>query len=120
MGRGLSPLQTTILMLALAGREKHQDPSSFGADVYYSDIMVVFYGWTKQDTWHTGPGSQKFSRQTIGGKRYAAAQAAVSRAVQRLNDRGLVQAVQGLNWSGANLTDAGIRATTKLSVNRVA
>jgi hypothetical protein len=51
-----------------------------------SDILTACYGF--EQTVHTR--EIKFDRQRIGMKRYLAASAAVSKALSRLRDRGLM------------------------------
>jgi hypothetical protein len=53
---------------------------------------------------------KKFEMADIGRERYNAAQAAVSRAMARLEQRGLVTRVCGgySHWAGINLTPAGV------------
>ena len=55
-------------------------------------------------------GSKVFEPEGIGRAKYNTATAAVSRAVLRLQSRGLARCMQGdiSHWSGINLTPAGI------------
>src|SRR6516164_4813735 len=100
MGRGLSKLQRTILVRALDNRKQEgRGPDKpGGADVYHAKVLADYFGWElpawyyrrkKEEKWRS-PASQKFSRADIGEKRYVAAQAAISRSLVRLQDRGLV------------------------------
>lgn len=141
MGRGLSDLQRTILRLAYENRQAPPEPDrqpewakamfgpaqSNGIDVYYSEILVNGFGFPLR-RWRRDEGlsdrtvarrrftGQKFAMTEIGNKRYASAQAAVSRAFARLERRGFVELYSGAyaRWSGAKLTDAGVEIAKSL------
>ena len=131
MGRGLSELQKSIVTLALRSYEPNR---TGGADLYYSEIFAEVYQWQptlsplrgKPSTYMgyqsdgRRPGSQHFSKAAIGAKTYNSAQAAVSRAVTRLWNRGLVTPVIGARsrWSGLNLTETGAKAAHAVQVQR--
>ena len=114
----LSRLQRYILDAARENRaaEVRQagDPSQ--ADLYYHEVLTGYFSFPVH--WYAGrplrsdPGSHYFDRQAIGGARYDAAQASLSRAVQCLEARGLVERyVSPLSWwSGLKLTDAAVQA----------
>jgi hypothetical protein len=123
MGRGLSDLQRCILTIAFENRESEgRDPGQTthkkGADVYRWEIMERFYGWTppayaRRDG--RKPGGKKYRPQQIGPREYAAAQAAVSKAMNRLNNRGLIDIIEGRNhWTGGDLTLEGLDEARKL------
>jgi hypothetical protein len=119
----LSGLQRTVLALALANRETEgRDTDTPGADVTYAEILVAFYRWEPTSPLRRSDGSrvyggQKFPKAEIGARPYAAALAAVSRAVKRLDDRGLVAALVSTraHWSGAKLTDQGVQVARALN-----
>jgi hypothetical protein len=118
MGRGLSDLQERMLLLALNGYQREErSPRASGADLYYADVFVAVYGWRRSpQSPYSCAGDHKFDRRAIGRRQYAAAQAAVSRAAQRLEKRGLATCLCGSisRWSGLNLTKAGIALAAKL------
>lgn len=66
------------------------------------------------------PGNQWFERSVIGTERYAAAQASLSRAVRRLEARGLVTSHQGSDsrWAGVRLTGDGMTLAADLDSGR--
>jgi hypothetical protein len=132
MGRGLSDLQQAAMRIASRNREAEGRTldTPGGADAFYHEILAEHYGFEP-----TGPlrypahygehagqriaGGQKFSRQAIGARRYDAAKVALSRAVGRLEHRGLVQVRQAASshWSGISLTEAGVLLAKQLTVN---
>jgi len=99
-----------------------------GADLYYSEILAAIYGFPSERLWELRAGEltdqrkvtgKKFDRQAIGLARYNRAQAAISRAMRRLESRGLITWVCGTyaRWSGCNLTPLGL--TFSKTVNTV-
>jgi hypothetical protein len=134
MGRGLSELQKAILRRALANQKaegRSLDESRF-ADVLRAEVLADYWGWPMPprgdgDRYRTNMeglqerhiGGRLYSPRQIGEKRYGSAQTALTRAMNRLADRGLMTLVQGRfsHWSGANLTENGVRVATTLSVN---
>lgn len=113
----LSKLQKTILALAAEAREQRHGN---GVDVYYSQILAEAFGFPhKCDRYPHVPcrwvGGQHFSRTEIGERRYDAAAASVSRAVRRLEQRGLVTVYVGRScrWSGVALTDEAVKTEEK-------
>src|SRR5262245_37978144 len=122
MGRGLSDLQRYILHEA--GKRRR---------VYYVEIMAGFFGfptiqplrrwgdeWFKErfkgeDEKHPErrgelvlPGSHYFSPAGIGIRRYRPAKVSLTRHCLRLQQRGLVQCLQGqAHWSGVGIGDQG-------------
>jgi hypothetical protein len=130
--RKLSKLQKQILALALENRvrEGRAFESHHGADVFYSQILAEVYGF--QTTWplrrthgeHAGQricGQHLFDPATIGEGRYNAAQAAISRAMARLESRGLVRRLCGhiSHWAGCDLTPAGHELAKRLAQIRI-
>ena len=126
MGRGLSKLQKDILRLAYVNQHSLDvTPPDLNltrrADVLYPEILHACYGFEPVSRCWCGReltvkesflfGGQIFDRHAIGVDRYNRAQAAVSRAVLRLAERGLVQCVRGAyaKWTGANLTAKGVK-----------
>jgi hypothetical protein len=110
MGRGLSDLQRYIVTKA-ASVER----------LYYHDILQGYYGWplhtdfrhmrTDEETGQRRllPGGQFFWPEEIGVQRYHATRVSLSRAVERLQWRGLVTWLSGTraHWSGVEITDEG-------------
>jgi hypothetical protein len=118
MMAALSALQKQILSLALKNRETENrtEDAQSGADLYYSEILVSVYGFEPIESLRTRDGrrksfGKKFDVGAIGKDRYNSAMAAISRAVLRLDQRGLVTALRGTfsRWSGCDLTDDGVR-----------
>ncbi len=117
--RKLSKLQKQILALALGNklREERAFDMGSGADVFYSEILATVYGFPLErplrevagDFAGMRTGGHRFDPKRIGKARYNAAQAAVSRAVLRLESRGLVLWARSVcsHWSGCDLTPAG-------------
>ena len=105
MTEALSPLQQVILETAARNRSVSDDRPT---DVYAAEILVSYFGFPLTRSYHPARGyiGQHFSRTEIGARRYDAAQASLSRAMRRLETRGLIERVQGAYalWSGANLT----------------
>lgn len=105
MSRGLGALERWIITR-----------SAKMSRLYYADILIGFYGWrpTREPQRHGDgslrmPGEHLFSMHGIGVKKYRSAQASISRACRRLQDRGLVECLQGsrARWSGVEVTEAG-------------
>ncbi len=123
MGRGLSKLQHLILQLGYENRSQ-SDPThpAYAADVTHGMILYEYYGWPLMGSGAARARSHylgcKFDRQAIGSKAYSAGQAAVTRAIRRLEQRGLVTSVprgsRGHGFAGANLTDAGMKLARSL------
>ena len=106
MARGLSDLQRYIVTKAATVER-----------LYTHDILQEYYGWTSHiGTWHKRdgtytPGDQRFWPEEIGAQRYHATRVTLSRAIARLQQRGLVQALQGrsAHGSGVEITAEGRR-----------
>lgn len=118
MGRGISPLQRTILVIADRNKRNGTgaESESKGGDVLYWEVLVEHFGWTPKH--RDRYGVLKFSPAEIGEARYNAALASVSRAMWRLGQRGLLTCKQGRAWSGGDLTPLGQELASTLSVNR--
>lgn len=132
MGRGLSELQKSILRIAY--RNHQAGPMTHGGisktHAYYAEVLHEHFGFpierrsyidknaTDSMYLRSNPASHTFDLHAIGESRYRAAQAALSRAVKRLSERGLVEWMQGeaARWSGVNLTKAGMAEAEKLLV----
>lgn len=105
---GLSQLQRKILHLTRAKTK-----------AYFHEIMAAVHGWRdKAAHQHSG---QHFSPAQVGVARYNASHAALSRAVSRLESRGLVTVHKGAlaQWTYVALTTDGmaVAATVKTDVN---
>jgi len=98
MAKCLSQLQCFILKEAYKKRI-----------VSNADVLIKRYGFEQ-----VSYGSIKFNRHHIGMKRYQSATVAVSRSFTRLRARGLMIRNPRYHWLGNCLTEAGIKAVTKL------
>ena len=144
MGRGLSGLQKTILRMAHDNRvSMKRTDESRGADLYYYEVLAAVWRFDRHprtdsrgtpaplrvpedhaehvetsDGFRRTPGHQHFSKAAIGAEKYNAATASLSRAVTRLEGRGLVRVMQGARslWTGVVLTPDGIKFAEGLSV----
>ncbi len=127
MGRGLSELQQTILLMGLQGREARIEAQTIEcplvADVYHDDILAEYWLWEATpppaQAHPAGGGDdgefaagRRFSRDAIGYYTYNNVHVVLSRAVARLVDRGLVTRVprSGSNGVGVALTVPGVAA----------
>src|SRR5829696_2030416 len=102
MGRGLSPLQRTILEMAYenAGRRAPQ------TDVLYAEVLTEYFGWDNP----SGRWSNAFSPKSIGENAYNSGKVSVSRAFTRLEQRGLIEKNRSMRaggWHGAIITERG-------------
>ena len=106
MPRGLSDLQRTILRVAL--RNRQHAPTRFWGDVTRAEILAAHYGWQPfdGDQGRLVGKTQAFAIARIGGDRYQSAHVAVTRAVQRLIGRGLIE--RGGLSRGLRLTQQGV------------
>ena len=129
MGRGLSPLQRQVLVLALENRERHGRTFDMdeGADVYTYEILARFMGFQPEVApLYVVTDSQKLARtpfvihfriSSVGQERYLTAMTAVSRSLRRLARRRLVERVSWGEWprcSGADLTPVGVAEATRI------
>ena len=99
MGRGLSKLQREILKLALSYRSRGLN---YLCQPY---ILKELHGWN-----YTDAIGQYFSRSEIGKQRYNVARASMSRAIRRLEKRGLVT-----SFPKIELTAEGVRIASRIS-----
>lgn len=101
----LSKLQRAILSMAY---ERHGRVGN-GVDLYYAEILAEYFRFPALSD-PSKPGSWHFSRAWIGPAEYDAAQASLSRAVRRLETRGLVTVYTGAisRWTGLSLTTEGL------------
>ncbi len=108
-----------------------------GADLYTHEILIAAFGFgdyrkatygsPQPLRYHDGErcaGGIWFDRQKIGAARYNAAVVSVSRALERLETRGLVESCYGASsyggypWRGIDLTREGLELATELSANK--
>jgi hypothetical protein len=103
MGRGLSELQKSMLMMSMKELENYNTLRNwvlaagktftdsecswmapyFHGEVAFSEVFTKIYGWKPGPDGH-------FSKKDIGLKRYMAAKIAVRKAAERLVKRGLI------------------------------
>jgi hypothetical protein len=124
----LSKLQKQILTLAFDNRLREgRDDTSNAADLFYSQILAEVYRFPTTQSLryggydeHAGQricGTHIFELTVIGKARYNAAQAAISRAMMRLESRELITCIRGSisHWAGCNLTPAGVELAKRLT-----
>jgi hypothetical protein len=128
MARGLSPLQQQILRLAWERDTARHGPYCL---LFPHDIFARLYGWPvthgttdpdRQDglalgaAWH-------FQPSVIGPERYHRAMVVVSRALKRLDARGLLVPIRwdcgGWFVHGWGLTDEGLATAQQFMVDTV-
>ena len=116
MGRGLSPLQQEILMMAWACKEKRDPPW-----LTRHAILVQLWGWetAREGLTYWFEHWQQFDPSAIGARAYQSAMASLSRAIRRLRERGLVRFCVGesdvhIVW----LTEHGRIEAERLSVKK--
>jgi hypothetical protein len=133
MGRGLSTIQRSVLTLALENRARYgRTDESPGADIFHYEILAALWGWPLTHSplrlqpkvpghpERRTPSRWHFSLEQVGREHYASARSSLGRAMRRLAIRGLVvrrhsaHAVNGVRWSGAKLTPAGVVAAHAL------
>jgi hypothetical protein len=134
MGRGLSELQKHILRLSLENQQairQLDDEDRVPFDVTFSELLVVHYKFPIVGChWAASLRGKnravekllrrryaKFDSHAIGLSRFASAQAALSRAFARLQERGLFSRSCSL-WPrqiGGYLTDEGHMVAAALS-----
>jgi hypothetical protein len=117
VGRGLSELQQDMIVMAYknkeAGRVAYRTgPREYNtypvvsAHVKREQILHERFGWEPNGNRYLS----NFSKKDIGPKRYNCVMASLSRALHRLEGRGLVELTQSMRaggWSGAELTEEG-------------
>jgi hypothetical protein len=122
MGKGLSNLQKFILVKSVENEsQKNRDVDGFkrlygiiieGNDIYAPEVMYYYYNFPLRRN-IPGPGTlrhswQHFSMNEIGTSKYKSAQASVSKAFSRLEERGfLVRWYYEKKFMAARLTDKG-------------
>src|SRR5215212_5900217 len=134
MARGLSELQQSILRLAYRNRLERLDriaesePGSHeyrvytqgvhSVDLYYAEVLREHFGWDVRGwRWDLEreprpKWGHNFSMREIGERRYYSAHSSLSRAVARLEARGLVERCH-LYLAGLDLTDQGVKEAEK-------
>lgn len=160
MARGLSDLQKQILILALEGHvsrgitppiedgEGGYKSDDKGLDIAQNDILVKLFDFKARYHYGNGKSSERIvlDRDDIGRERYNNGRATLSRAIKRLESRGLLtgwyirygyrdefdtrmvketfpeRAIEeywliGRRIAGIRLTKKGVDVTKELSVN---
>jgi hypothetical protein len=129
MGRGLSELQGAILALAYGNRRARVERlatlevGSFehrvlnegvpSVDLYYPEVLREHFGFEVRSHWWSPErgerptSGQHFPMQRIGERRYRSARSSLSRAVVRLEARGLIERRRGYP-AGLDLTERGV------------
>lgn len=122
MGRGLSDLQRAILVVALRFRPRRLESEHWVVDAFTFELLEEGFGWKSLPD--SKFGGRHFDKGKIGVEAYEAAHAALSRAIRRLEERGLVKrigrdsrpaSVRGLAISGVILTPKGVKEAESLS-----
>lgn len=121
MGRGLSDFQLHILFMAsdkiLNGRRESKGwMAGRWPDLFISEILIEFFGW-KPERYHSVLGCHHFSKAAIGEEHYNSIMATISRAIRRLNERGLIQRDRKLK--GIFLTPSGEKTIEQIRVEIV-
>lgn len=126
MGRGLSEQQRQVLTTALENRLiESRDYDSSGADLYEYEVLATIPVFSENIIWSLRdrdgsrtPGSNHFKQSAIDEKVCNRARASISRTFRRLEQRGLVERMEGRysRWSGINLTSDGIVEACRLSL----
>lgn len=121
MGKGLSPLQKTVLRVALKNRDAGDGAQGTrGCDALYREILAEHFGWPiPERSSKRTYGAKHFTKAAIGESRYRSNLASLSRAMLRLSERGLTECIRGLYWAGCNLTPEGEKTARALMVNKV-
>ena len=115
MGRGLSELQKTILLMAYGHRG-----DGHGVELRYPEVLRECWGWEPvRRGWGEGrrssPVRRHFSKAEIGEREYRSAQASLSRAVRRLEERGLVERGRLFGHGVLDLTERGVQVAEGLA-----
>ena len=114
MARGLSDLQKSILKLAYEKRMLGQKTGP--CDVCTTQVLLEIYDWPLVENCFS-VAAHNFDRNEVGRREYDQAMVSVSRALKRLEARGLVTRFKSRRaWSGISLTPAGVEASEKLLV----
>jgi hypothetical protein len=89
MGRGLSGLQKSMMMLADA---KYNGSSTIDKTVFIPEVCIVVCGWKPEyPIDKCSPGSHIFDKQKIGEKTYASVHVAITKSLNRLEKRGFIK-----------------------------
>lgn len=109
MGRGLSELQKTILVASLECRGNTPRKQ---VDAYYRELISACFGWEQTGyTLVNGDDIFVFTKQfkKRDHPNYNAVKVSLTRAVKRLETRGLLIRYHGVdgNWAGVKLTQSG-------------
>jgi hypothetical protein len=111
MGRGLSELQKKILVASLESRGNTPGKQ---IDAYYRELITVCFGWEQtgyilvnDELNSTFVGPKQFKKRDHPN--YNAVKVSLTRAVKRLETRGLLTCYHGrsANWAGVKLTQSG-------------
>lgn len=121
MGRGLSDFQTHILFMASdkiheGRRESRGWQAGNWPDLFISEILVEFFWW-KPERHGSVLGCHHFSKTAIGEEHYNATMATISRAIRRLDERGLVRRDRKLK--GIFLTPSGEETIERIRLETV-
>lgn len=121
MGRGLSDLQRSILMLAAQnrfGRARQREGAIERLDLTPAEVYVTVFGWDydvrerrRSQAERASERGKHFISREIGVNQYNCVRASVCRAFERLRKRGYVERWAGAwsKWSGIVLTDEGLK-----------
>jgi hypothetical protein len=114
MARGLSDLQKRILNLAY---ERRMCGEKIGpCDVCTTQVLLEIYDWPLVENCFS-IAAHNFDRNEVGKQEYDQAMVTVSRALKRLEARGLVSRFKSHRaWSGISLTPAGFQVAEELLV----
>ncbi len=109
----LSRLQQSILQMALAGHASGAQGRL--ADLYSGEAILALYvgGRVSYDKHAVKQPQRQYGGMTPD--EYRSAQAAISRAFRRLEERGLVRRVNYIGGSGVILTDEGQQVAKRLT-----
>jgi len=105
--RGISVLQRAIIRIAYQHRQRAE---SNQADLFFYQFVVEYFFKATRAEDKPDPDRQHFTRKKVGRRRYQRTMTSLSRAVTRLEERGLVRRVKvkGCQWTGLSLTSKGL------------
>lgn len=114
--RGLSRLQATILALALRQYERCDQDGQPPARLYVAQILAAYYAWPLTTRPSFCPVHRRpiVDASAIQPGQYAAAHA-VSRALRRLRERGLVDVLRYVEGHRLKLTAVGVEVAQRLA-----
>ena len=114
MPRGLSDLQKRILKLAYEKRLLGQKTGP--CDVCTTQVLLEIYDWPLIENCFS-VAAHNFDRKEVGRREYDQAMVVVSRAMSRLQARGLVTRFKSRRaWTGISLTPVGVEVSEQLLV----